>query len=320
MDLRTLRYFQIVAECGSYSRGSEMLHISQPAVSRAIRLLEEELGQPLFNRHGHGISLTEAGEKLLRHTRTILHQVADARSDIEHTGDSACGVLRVALPPVVGAYLAPPLAKRMALQCPGVSLEFIGGYSAYIHEWLVREQVDIACVHDPQPQKEFQLRPLMREEVFLVGRSDLLPDLDEATIDELARLPLMLPSGSNASRRVLTAWSAADNRWMKPVLTVDDHLILRALLRAGTGVSLLTQGAFIEDQRAGLLRSVPLCPAVHWTLSLVSPRRAVVRDLVQRCTATLVELINERIGMGLGLPCPDTPAKTRSTDSVQGKR
>jgi LysR family nitrogen assimilation transcriptional regulator len=309
MDLRTLRYFQVVAECGSYSRGAEMLCISQPAVSRAIQQLESELGQALFNRHGHGVSLTEAGEKLIDHTRTILHQVADARSDVERTGKSLGGTLRIALPSAVGAYLAPLLVERMARECPGTNLEFIGGYSAYIHERLVREQVDIACLHDPQPQKGFQFRPLMREEVFLVGRADLLPKIGVATITELARLSLILPSGANASRRVLTAWSAAENLWMKPVLTVDDHLILRGLLRAGTGLSLLTQGAFIEDQRAGLLRSIPLSPAVYWTLCMVSPRRAAAQDQAQRCMSILVELINERIQMGLGLPCPDAPVQ-----------
>lgn len=303
MDLRTLRYFQVVAECGSYSRGSEMLRISQPAVSRAVRLLELELGQSLFNRHGHGVSLTEAGERLLGHTRTILHHVADARSDIE-TGKGHGGTLRIALPPAVGAYLAPLLVTRMAERYPGVSLEFAGGYSAYIHEWLVREQVDIACLHDPQPQKGFQLRPLMREEVFLVGRSDVLPDLEAGTINALAELPLMLPSGPNASRRVLTAWSAAENIWMKPILTVDDHMILRALLRAGSGVSLLTRSAFIEDQRAGLLRSIPLSPNVYWTLCLVTPRRINTPDLAQPCTLVLIDLINELIGAGLWLPPP----------------
>ncbi|MDR2838153.1 MAG: substrate-binding domain-containing protein, partial [Azonexus sp.] len=124
--------------------------------------------------------------------------------------------------------------------------------------------------------------------------------------------------GSNASRRVLTAWSATENLWMRPVLTVDDHLILRALLRTGAGVSLLTQGAFIEDQRAGLLRSIPLSPAVYWTLCLVSPRRAVAGDRVRRCTAILVDLIDERIEKGLCLPCAD-PESVRKSPNSSGK-
>src|SRR5512132_2424852 len=65
MEIRALRYFQTVAMCGSYSRGAELLHISQPAVSRMIRNLEDELGTALFRRHGHGVSLTDAGQVLL---------------------------------------------------------------------------------------------------------------------------------------------------------------------------------------------------------------------------------------------------------------
>ena len=65
MDTRGLRYFQAVAEFGSYSRGAEFLRISQPAVSRQIRGLELELGRPLFVRHSHGVTLTDAGRTLL---------------------------------------------------------------------------------------------------------------------------------------------------------------------------------------------------------------------------------------------------------------
>lgn len=302
MDLRSLRYFQVVAECGSLSRGADMLRISQPAVSRAIRLLEEELGQELFLRHGHGVSLTEAGETLLAHVRRILHQVADARREVETIGHGPGGALRIALPPAVGAVIAPLLRRRMARDLPSVQLEFIGGYSGYIHEWLMRDQVDIACLHDPQPQRGFQLRPLMREEVFLVGRRDLLPDVASAAISDLAQLALILPSGANASRRVLTAWSASEDLWTRPVLTVDDHMILRALLRDGAGASLLTRSAFEEDQRAGLLHAIPLAPAVFWTLCLVSSTRTPISDIALHCIEALTAVIDDLAERGHWLP------------------
>ena len=82
MDTRGLRYFQAVAEFGSYSRGAEFLRISQPAVSRQIRALEEELGRPLFIRHSHGVNLTEAGRTLLERSQSILRQFDQARDDI----------------------------------------------------------------------------------------------------------------------------------------------------------------------------------------------------------------------------------------------
>lgn len=302
MDLRSLRYFQVVAECGSLSRGADMLRISQPAVSRAVRLLEEELGQELFVRHGHGVNLTEAGDTLLIHVRRILHQVADARREVETTGQGPGGTLRIALPPAVGAVIAPHLTRRMAADFPGVQLRFIGGYSGYIHEWLVRDQVDIACLHDPQPQRGFQLHPLMREEVFLVGRPDRLPGVERAAINDLASVGLILPSGANASRRMLTAWSASEDLWTSPVLTVDDHMILRAMLRDGAGASLLTRSAFDEDQRAGLLQAIPLSPSVFWTLCLVSSTRNPASDLAQRCVERLIAVIDDLAALGHWLP------------------
>src|ERR1051326_7770155 len=74
LETRALRYFQTVAEFGSYSRGSEFLRISQPAVSRQIRKLEEEFGHALFKRHGHGVSLTDAGRILLERSQVALQQ------------------------------------------------------------------------------------------------------------------------------------------------------------------------------------------------------------------------------------------------------
>jgi LysR family nitrogen assimilation transcriptional regulator len=82
------KYFQAVAEFGSYSRGAEFLRISQPAVSRQIHALEQELGRPLFVRHSHGVSMTDAGRTLLERGQAILRQFDQAREDIRrgHAG------------------------------------------------------------------------------------------------------------------------------------------------------------------------------------------------------------------------------------------
>jgi DNA-binding transcriptional LysR family regulator len=82
MDTRALRYFQVVAEHGSYSRGAAALRISQPAVSRQIRKLEEDVGRRLFRRHGHGVALTEAGRLLLDRAQAAFRQLDQARAEI----------------------------------------------------------------------------------------------------------------------------------------------------------------------------------------------------------------------------------------------
>lgn len=174
MDTRGLRYFQAVAEFGSYSRGAKFLGISQPAVSRQIRALEAELGPALFIRHRHGVNLTEAGRTLLERSQPILRQFEQARDDIRRGAAGPSGMVTLAVPPAAGNFLIPALTKRLTDAYPNVFLEVAAGFSGYIHEWRVRGSVDLACLHDPVPQPGFTIVPLVKEEVFLVGRSDTL--------------------------------------------------------------------------------------------------------------------------------------------------
>src|SRR5260370_14620327 len=82
MDLKQLEYFRHVAELGSFTRAASFLSVVQPALSRQVRQLEVELGQTLFERNGRGVALTDAGTRLLEHTRGILLQVGPSRQDL----------------------------------------------------------------------------------------------------------------------------------------------------------------------------------------------------------------------------------------------
>jgi LysR family nitrogen assimilation transcriptional regulator len=271
MEARALRYFQAVAECGSYSRGSDLLRVSQPAVSRMIRKLEDELGSALFRRHGHGVTLTEAGRVLLERSQSILRQIQQAKAEIRSGAAGPSGVIAVAVPPAAGQFLAPALVERFAATHPNVSLKIVAGYSGYIHEWLARGQVDLACVHDPLPQRGFEVTPLVEEEVLLVGKAGAaLRGRDHATTEDLADLPLVLPSRPNASRRLLDGWAARKGLPLNVRMEVDDHSITRALVRQGLGFTLLTRGAVEADVRRGELEAWPFKPGAAWTLAMIS--------------------------------------------------
>lgn len=294
MDLRTLRYFQVVAECGSYSRGSELLRISQPAVSRAVRLLEEELGRPLFERHGHGVTLTDAGRLLLERSQSILRQIEQTANEVRDGNSGPSGIISIALPPAAGYFLAPALVARLSREFPNVFLRFVGGFSGYIHEWLIRGQVDIACLHDPIPQRGFETRPLLREEVFLVGkRGALQAGANPIPISEMIRAPLALPSGLNATRRLLNNWAAQHGVLFQPTVEVDDHTITRSLIRQGHVFSLLTRGAFADDLARGEIEAFSLDPAIYWTLTLVTCLRTPHSRLIETFAARLVEIVSE---------------------------
>jgi LysR family transcriptional regulator, nitrogen assimilation regulatory protein len=297
MDVRALRYFEAVAEAGSYSRGADVLRISQPAVSRQIRALEEELGRPLFVRHSHGVSLTEAGRRLLERSQSILRQLDQARADIRHGQDGLAGEITLAVPPAAGTLLVPALTRRLAALYPNVALRISAGFSTYVHEWLMRGRVDLACLHDPTPQPGFVVTPLVREEVFLVGRPGSLPGVrKQVRIADLAGVSLILPARPNASRRLLDQWLSREGMQLDVRMEVDDHLVIRAMLRDGLGCSLLTKGAFAHDVPAGLLQAWRLRPTPFWNLMLMQtpvairqPLAAAVADVIQDTVATLLK-------------------------------
>ncbi len=302
MDLRTLRYFQVVAQCGSYTRGSELLRISQPAVSRAVRMLEEELGRTLFERRGSGVVLTDAGRILLERSQTILRQVEQTASDVRSGDSGLSGAITIALPPAAGHYIAPVLAKRVAEDFPNVSLRFIGGYSGYIHEWLIRGQVDIACLHDPLPQRGFETTALVSEEVFLVGKRGMLNGAagnGTVSADTLLTVPLCLPSGQNLTRQLLNNWAGHNGISFQPRMEIDDHMMTRALIQRGECFSLLTRGAFADDLARGDVEAFSLSPSIFWTLMLVTCVRAPRSPLVERCSERLVETVAQLCESGV---------------------
>jgi LysR family transcriptional regulator, nitrogen assimilation regulatory protein len=276
MDTRALRYFQTVAEFASYSRGAEFLRLSQPALSRAIKQLEQDLGTALFSRHGHGVTLTEAGRTLLSRTQAILRGIEQAREEVRGGSGGLAGTVSLAVPPAAGTYLVPGLVQRFGALHPNVSVKIVGGYSGYIHEWLVRGQVDLACWHDPVPQRGFEIVPLVQEPVFVVGRTGSFPPGSRAVrTEDLAKLPLILPSRPNASRRLLDGWMAARRLQLNLRMEVDDPSIIRALLRAGHGFSILSRGSFDTELRHGELEARPLRPASSWQFALVLPVHGV---------------------------------------------
>src|SRR5215210_1655307 len=99
MELRALRYFQFVAKLRSFSKAAVHLRVAQPAVSRQIQKLENELGVPLFTRKGRGIELTGAGSVLLQRARSLLGQVGQIVDEVRTNSGATSGTITVGAPP-----------------------------------------------------------------------------------------------------------------------------------------------------------------------------------------------------------------------------
>ena len=202
MDLKQLETFVQVAELGGFTRAATVLHIAQPALSRQVRALELELRQPLFNRHGRGVTLTESGKRLLAHSRGILQQVQRARQDMEEQRDAPVGVLSIGMPPSIGRSLTAPLVDAFRIELPRATPKLVEGLSSYLLEWLVQGRLDCAVVYSPAPAAAVELQRVLDERLYLVsarGRARAFVG-DPITLAQLAQSDLVIPSRPNAIR------------------------------------------------------------------------------------------------------------------------
>ncbi|MBK9132866.1 MAG: LysR family transcriptional regulator [Betaproteobacteria bacterium] len=220
MDLKQLDTFVRVAELGSFTRAASVLRVAQPALSRQVRALEVELRQPLFDRNGRGVTLTEAGKRLLAHGRGILQQVQRARQDLEEQRGAAAGLLSIGLPPSLSRSLTTALVEAFRARFPKATLSVVEGLSTYMLEWLMQGRIDCALVYNAQPAAAFDLQPVADEALFLVSarRGKALVGRP-ATLADVAAHDLVIPSRPHAIR--MRVESALAEAALKPRVALE---------------------------------------------------------------------------------------------------
>src|SRR6478752_2955682 len=151
MDLKQLNAVVAVADTGSVTRAAEILHIVQPAVSRQIHLLEQELGSELFERSRQGMRLTGSGRKLVERARRALAELERARAEIRPVTDELTGLVTVGLLASTAELLAADLVRDVRDRYPGVALRITAGYAGHLREWLEDADVDMALLYGLKP-------------------------------------------------------------------------------------------------------------------------------------------------------------------------
>ena len=125
MNLQQLKTFVRIAELGSLSKASDRMRIAQPALSRQMKLLQEELGVSLFERHRRGMRITQAGEELLMRVSGLTRQLDQAFADVRSLSKTATGQVALGFVPTASYVLAGRLACRVAAEYPGISLRIV---------------------------------------------------------------------------------------------------------------------------------------------------------------------------------------------------
>ena len=275
-DLHQLKIFLKVAEVGSVGKASAQLRIAQPALSRHIRLLEEETGTPLFTRQWRGMKLTAAGIELRRSIAGAVKELDQALANIRSMSETPSGHVRFGLVSTLSPVITGQIAQRVATELPGITLAIADGFSLHLVEWLHRGDLDFAIVCGSAMDLHMSADELLVDDLVLIGslKSGLDPERP-VTVKELAGLPLVLPSNPNGMRRIVEA-AAAKLRVKLDVRFEGDSLsILCALAASGVGHAVVPLSSVIHARKAGVTE-VTYAPIVRpkLTKQLILARNA----------------------------------------------
>ncbi len=219
-----LKVFCSVAKNLSFTKASQELFVSQPAITKHIQELETLYQSRLFERLGNKITLTPAGKLLLEHSERILDDYKRLEFEMHSLQNKFAGELRLGASTTVAQYVLPPLLAKFSEKFPQVSLSLLNGNSLAVEKALEEHRIDLGLVEGVIRQPNLKYIPFLKDElVAVVHTKSKLVSLDEITLDEFRQLPLVLRERGSGTLDVFeTALAAHDIRLS--ALNIKMHL------------------------------------------------------------------------------------------------
>ncbi|HYF92132.1 MAG TPA: LysR family transcriptional regulator [Symbiobacteriaceae bacterium] len=299
--LKSLEALCAAVETGSLSLAADRLHLTQPAVSKQIRVLEDELGVQLLVRGARGVELTPVGRHVHRMARRAVVAAEGCRRAAAAWKDPDHGRLVVAAGSTLTLFTLPPVIQAFRTRVPGVRLDVVTGDSRECLNLLLGFEADVALVTSAFPHPEVQAIPLFTDPVVAAAApGTALP----ATVAEMQGATLISFRGGSGLRQYVD--QVLEARAVRPevVMEFDSVEAIKTMVELGLGVALLPWSAVRADAAAGRLAAGPLrdWPDAGRTVTLLRRRAGLRAGPVAPFTAIAREVLRK------SRPEGDTPS------------
>ena len=295
MDLRSIKYFVQIADLGSITRAAAQLGVAQPALSRHVRSIEDELGMQLLVRLPRGVRLTGAGRQFLDHCRRVMREFSRVKEELRGRNEVPRGRVVLGMSPTVGPLLLPGSIERARRTCPDVVLKVVEGFSVMLYDALLTGRVDIAVLTNPAPSRALAMTPLISEPIVVLAPPQPRGTRRFFTLAELTKTPII---ATEAIRGIVEEQLGHSGARLNVEAEIDAVEAIRQLLLRGIGASVMPVSTFHEDIRAGRIAAYPIADAnVHRMLFLAYPaegrRSAAVQEISQIVSAETNALLDQ---------------------------
>jgi LysR family hydrogen peroxide-inducible transcriptional activator len=266
MELDQLRHFLKVAEHSNFTRAAEDIALSQPALSRSVGRLEDELGQPLFERQTRSVSLTDAGHLLLERARQILLLVDDTKALFNDDGQT--GRIRVAAIPTIAPYFLPERLKRFHRDFPGASVIVHEDTTENLLKKLNDGLVDVMIAALPIEARYLQIEKLFDEELLLViAKENPLAKRKSIQLHDIESLPFVLLGEAHCLTDSIVSFCRQKSFHPLSVERTSQLATVQELVALDHGISLVPKMAAELDSSAR---------RVYRSLDGTKPTRSVI--------------------------------------------
>jgi len=278
VELDHVESFLAIARSGGFGRGSAALHLSQPATSRRIKLLEAELGAPLFDRLGRGVILTEAGRAFLPHAQSILASMRDGIEAVNAVRGTGHGAVTLALVGTLASSGLTARLRRFSAEYPGVDLRLQTALSGEVSALVLRGDAALGLRYGTDPNPGLVSVMIRQERLIPVCAPGhpLAGDPADLGAALAGQRWLCFPSVSGASGDPYTAalheLLAAHGLGAAEILAIDSLTAQKRMAEAGFGLAILPESSLDEELRTGTLCPIK-APALTASIPVAMIRR-----------------------------------------------
>ncbi|MDF2565158.1 MAG: transcriptional regulator, LysR family [Massilibacillus sp.] len=270
MDILHLTYFIEVARQKSFTKASQLLHVSQPSISKVIKTLENELGVTLFERLGREIELTDVGHAVFKRAQSVVSEFHDLSNEIHDVVNIKHGEITIGLPPMVGSRFFPSIIGKFKKAYPQVMLKLIEVGSKQVELDVKNGLLDIGVIALPLTESDIESFTFVKEELKAVLRRDHpLANFEKLSLDKLRDEDFILYSNDFSLNGLIHKECQKNNFSPTIVCQSSQWDFIAETVDAGLGIALLPETICKELDPERLL-SIPLYNAlIPWNLAII---------------------------------------------------
>lgn len=292
IDFELYRIFYTVATIGNITKAAEELMISQPAVSKSIKNLEEQLGGVLFTRTKRGVVLTEEGKEFYKYIKQAIDQINNAENKFSDLINLETGTIRIGISTTLTRQFLLPYLEKFHQLYPKIKIKILTSLSSELCNKLQMGLLDLVIINLPfKTNSEVEVKELREiHDVFIVGKSYKSLVGKKLRLQDLANYPLIFQTKGSVSRSFLDSYLSNNNVTLEPEMNLSSFTLVTDFTRIGFGIGYSTKEYIskeLTDKSVYVLDVDPQIPARR--IGLAYSRN----NLPSFCTRKLIQIIME---------------------------